>query len=895
MNPWVILFLQRSPGRLKIAVQDSTGQRFTAARPWVGIVPARTLLAAELAGQPEILVPENWPPQASVVYLRLGASITTGDWEPLVRAVLGGSAAVARYVASASGAIRPFELPLRIVSLNQVRPYLSSFLEHDWVKDTTRRGGLKMDFADDPMEALRRGPWHVLLTPEERLGQVLGGIGGLASARRPPLVLSVPEPEQAREQPVVPAGTTLYRFSKQPDLRIRQEVDSWMHDLIHVVPWPEIVATKTGTIYTGPRGVQGVHLSDIAEQLQNRHAYTRGLAETVRLLKPGADVPVPDVPSRSFLFFDREKTSIQPASASLEDLARTDQILEQKLPARLTPAQKQTLADKQQRRVDIAFRQAAPPHDYIPRDRRLAAGEECLILMRVGQPFETSVMSSPPPPLDPLLPKRRAAHRLQVVLWAKNATVKGASSKTLTLPQFGPSNTVVFRIALPPDANTLDARLSVYYRNHLLQSFAVRADAGGLQAELDFSQTSRFQNLAAFQRREASFAINADAGATHTMMVFRDGAPKPLTFSQEILEAAREKFKTYLAEITGTAAVPKFDTYPAPGTVPSAEFHAAVRRAANLGHGLWKELFDAAPDEAFKNVLRALRRNVTSEDPIQVVRLHPNYSYPWQIVYDWDLPGVEQAPQDVCLGTLNGAPCTHTCTSGVVCLRGFWSMRYVLEQLIGSGSGPEDIALETPVRKGASAVLLSTDEQRDDLDTLRNELHGQLQELDAHGDLVAQIWDPATRPAIALIYGHTEVVDLNEQKDLVRITLPGNRNLYVQDFDQKAFNAAMQDPRPAVFLLACRTTMVDPNELGSFLSTLHHGHVAAILGTEWLAFRSLLARFGREMTMALWSGSKLGPAMRDFRRKMLTAGNPLPFAFQAIGSADYHLQFEEHS
>jgi len=245
-------------------------------------------------------------------------------------------------------------------------------------------------------------------------------------------------------------------------------------------------------------------------------------------------------------------------------------------------------------------------------------------------------MSSPPPPIDPLLPKRKTGHKLQVVLFAKNATVKGSASRTLTLPQFGPSKTLAFRVLLPKDGNTLEARLSVYYRNQLLQSFSILADTEGIKAELDFSQTSRFQNLAAFRRREASFAINADAGATHTMMLFRDGATKTLAFSPDTLEAAREKFKAYLADITGTAAVPKFDTYPEPGAPVPADFHAAVRKAAELGFSLWTELFDAAPDDKFKDVLRALRRKTACEDPIQIVRLNPKYSYPWQIVYDWE-------------------------------------------------------------------------------------------------------------------------------------------------------------------------------------------------------------------------------------------------------------------
>lgn len=85
MNPWVILSLQLSSGHLKIEAEDSGGHRFPAARPWVGFIPATPLRGAGLNTQPEVLVPEVWPPQAGVVYLRLPASIASRDWDPLIR------------------------------------------------------------------------------------------------------------------------------------------------------------------------------------------------------------------------------------------------------------------------------------------------------------------------------------------------------------------------------------------------------------------------------------------------------------------------------------------------------------------------------------------------------------------------------------------------------------------------------------------------------------------------------------------------------------------------------------------------------------------------------------------------------------------------------------------
>src|ERR1019366_5919245 len=145
MNPWVILSLRLSSGQLKIEAEDSGGHRFPAARPWVGFIPATALRGAGLNAQTKVLVPEVWPPQARVVYLRLPDSIASRDWDPLIRIVLGHAASVARYGAPAVGGLRPFELPLRIVSMNQVRPYLNSFLRHNWVKETQRRGGLEVD------------------------------------------------------------------------------------------------------------------------------------------------------------------------------------------------------------------------------------------------------------------------------------------------------------------------------------------------------------------------------------------------------------------------------------------------------------------------------------------------------------------------------------------------------------------------------------------------------------------------------------------------------------------------------------------------------------------------------------------------------------------------------
>jgi hypothetical protein len=153
------------------------------------------------------------------------------------------------------------------------------------------------------------------------------------------------------------------------------------------------------------------------------------------------------------------------------------------------------------------------------------------------------------------------------------------------------------------------------------------------------------------------------------------------------------------------------------------------------------------------------------------------------------------------------------------------------------------------------------------------------------------LWNDHERPAILAIVGHVETKDVIGQPPGPRIVLPGKADwLRAADILNRLRKKGWeQQPHSLVLLMGCGTGRIELGTLADFVTALNSARAAAVVGTEGVAFTRLLTRFARDVTLALWEGGRLGPSVSDFRGKLLAAGNPLAFAFHAIGGADVHL------
>ena len=271
--------------------------------------------------------------------------------------------------------------------------------------------------------------------------------------------------------------------------------------------------------------------------------------------------------------------------------------------------------------------------------------------------------------------------------------------RRLLLPTNGPSEAVTFDVVAPARAGPARLRVAVYYdlppeaagqvhdpgayHNHLVQSFLLAstvepararprptaqrlarkgeraiAEPRGTRVTLEFSRTARFANLDAFRPRLLSLALNDDGTpGTHTIIAKRGGATHSVSFSEgqmaAVLDTVREQLTQATRDTQGFGG-PRFG-----GPLPAdlglgadarrRDFDAVVGRLARAGARLYR-LLATRCSRPFLTALADVRAR--SDDVIQVVRLAPNYQFPWAVVYDQPLPDTDDdaAALPVCHG-----------------------------------------------------------------------------------------------------------------------------------------------------------------------------------------------------------------------------------------------------
>jgi hypothetical protein len=234
MQPWIILRLELTGGRLRVRAVEAKGHELVPANAWRGRISRAALRGAGLDAQPEILVSEGWPIAAETVYAQLPKDREGLAWEPFLWDLMGGRLPVARYAEAGRAAAKPFALPLRIVAYNSTLPYLRQFLAHHWVSQAQGFGGLHFSSPNDPIRTFTDARSHVVIAPDRQLEEVLTTFQNMPAARRPSLLVTIPQDAPlAVGSPSIPAGTSLYRFGNQAISKTKQGLDELIHGVVH--------------------------------------------------------------------------------------------------------------------------------------------------------------------------------------------------------------------------------------------------------------------------------------------------------------------------------------------------------------------------------------------------------------------------------------------------------------------------------------------------------------------------------------------------------------------------------------------------------------------------------------------------------------------------------------
>jgi hypothetical protein len=522
-------------------------------------------------------------------------------------------------------------------------------------------------------------------------------------------------------------------------------------------------------------------------------------------------------------------------------------------------------------------------------DSVVVSGTRYRLGVRIGQPYDRTVLTAPPPPIEEDLPPLTKPIDLEVGVFGDGFRVEGWSTGPLRLPVRGPTSEISFVVVAPVVTEPTQASfdLSLRYEGNLTQQFKLTAtvfppDAlgqGDLRCVLTFRGATADES-AGLGTRALSISTETRADGAQRILIWGSG-----TDHRELNPLLVNNFMSDFHDILTEAfwlsnGEPRWDaTYPAGR--PSADFDKTIRKLARLGEELKNKVLTAL-SPANQSKMRDLAWS--EHQTIKVVR-DDDAALPWAALYDYPLPDQEDAP--VCVARHEGR---HP-DSPAFCIKGFWGVRHIIEEFPRSLARRAKPPYERPSQ--AQAVLVSLDElnsyTRDVVAALR-EASG-LEILPFEGgseELVDRLWAADPRVAIAVLLGHVEFDESAGKLAAARLALPQGRRFSTGAFTNRFIKVGKwtPEPGPLVMVLGCTTGPVD---LGA-ATTLTSGFLDAgspwAVGTCAAITEAMASDLAHKLAAAVFANDSVGQAMRAWREEVLQAGNPIAFACTAVGDVD---------
>jgi hypothetical protein len=278
---------------------------------------------------------------------------------------------------------------------------------------------------------------------------------------------------------------------------------------------------------------------------------------------------------------------------------------------------------------------------------------------------------------------------------------------------------------------------------------------------------------------------------------------------------------------------------------------------------------------------------------VQVVRLAPEFAFPWTMLYDWDLPDTAGvlASTPVC----RGDSCRCGPRTRRLCVRGFWGVRLVIEELVRQDT-VDPVASTVTAAPGAPPVVctLGVPEDPWGLDMVKGltrDLGEQrFENFSADESLLTRLWNIGKRPAVLVAVGHLTKTRVDTEPDLPRIYLRCAERYLDTDALRRAkrdagrFESWREPQRPIVLLLGCDTGRSGLGEVLSFLTSLASAGAAVVISTEEKIDTRLAAGIARVLVPHLGT-TGAGESLRGWRAGLMAKGNPLGLVFTCFGSS----------
>jgi len=731
--------------------------------------------------------------------------------------------------------------------------------------------------------------------------------------RSRPRLIVLDDRAGAFDPATLPAGTSLVTLGPGTAVGPAVFAGRLLREFTHDLPLHEAVRAAAGglgpdrasiRLHTTPAGLDGLRLATAVDQFQRR---TRDLP---RYRSVGRAVLATAVPHASRLNDAAEaaqtvRDEFLRETSGFSDLARAEAAWTAAQPERAgidaagaallgEPGVAEPLVATQDRKAAIWLTHdlTAPVVNRIwtlGREVVLGQGHTYLLNVGIGLDWPTNLVDPDVPSIDPILPPTtEPEHLLDVAVYSGTTQILDDPAKRLALPRIGPSEVLQFRLRMPDTGNTTLVRVHIFLRGHILQAYELNLAVGSaemlgtgpaMRADLVYSRRQQLRLLDDIPARLLSVATNEDESGTHRLMFGTTGGGIKLS------EAAVGQARSYLRERMAQA----FAELDQAGRLAPEAFDRQIKMLAQSGKALWGRLFDNQPDRLQQKLDEVA---AATGGTLQVLRLEPDFAFPWAMLYDWPLPATAGAIEAarVCRG--GACPCGPG-TRGF-CVRGFWGVRLVVEELVRQDDADDYIASVTGAA-GSPAVVCTNGVAGDRwaagmVDALAGGLgRGRVEDLTADKSLLLRLWDPASRPAVLVVVGHLTNTPVDDEPRRPRIYVRASERFLDTEAlrDAKRANGTRRwdaPHRPIVLLLGCDTGRSGLGEVHSFVASLSSAGAAAIVATEEKIDTRLAGDLAAQLVPALGT-TGTGEALRRWRARLMADGNPLGLVFTCFGSA----------
>ncbi len=582
------------------------------------------------------------------------------------------------------------------------------------------------------------------------------------------------------------------------------------------------------------------------------------------------------------------------------------------------------IRDIQERKVDITLDQLSEYLVYAPMNKHtsLRPGAQYRLNVSIGQPSPYSLVEGDVPSIDPLLPDpdNEKGHLLDIVVYPKDFTLMSPTVQSVYLPALGGTDIIYFIVKAPADTQLASMRVAVFHKNNLLQAFILTAEVKegrwleedpALKVVLDLATSKKFTNLDKLKPRSLYIGVNENSNRSHSLFLKKEAMAKEISGLNETLIADTQKKLSEL--LKSTYFQNNYQQYLAtakPGDPIPEIFYSAVRKFAKFGSSCYSHIFLSNDTDLQKQLREFIK---SSDDDITIGRHEINFSYPWPLMYDYDIsePAYGMPDHPVCLGKKldvaahkdsvckEGEGCPHNPGLYTYCIEGFWGVRHRIEQLI-TNKKPEDTKVSIQLNSGTGISFCNNviDNYADELNkTLEGDFKAQKIKSDA--DLVELLWDVKSRPAALVVFGHMQTTPETGEPNHPRIItfpkaewqgnaiIPKEKWIYHELLFNKIKNkdSWQGDPLPVVFLINCSNAGMTVESLNSIVQDFYVAGATAVIGTECDITTDLGARFVKEVLDGLYNKDlELGEAIRQFNKNLFASGIPLAFVFTCFGN-----------